>query len=152
MSPRQWVRISLACLLILAAAVSAAAAWLVPLPLPVFPGEGRAVQAALSLPASASQPSMEILDLSPGSREERAVENILSHYQIHRCLHTLTGLEEWEEPSVLIRTSEFSLAVADSCHVYLNGTLYRVGWLGEYQGRKLADELSWALGLGQCSI
>ena len=154
MSLRQWVRIWLVCLLVLAAAVSAAAAWLVPLPLPVFSVEGRAVQAALSLPVSSSQPSTEILDLSPVSREERAVENILSHYQSHRCLHTLTGLEEGEEPSVLIRTSEFSLAVADGCHVYLNGTLYRVGWLGEYRGRKLADELSWALGLaqGQCSM
>lgn len=97
---------------------------------------------------------MEIFDLAPGSREEQAVENILSHYQIHRCLHTLTGLDEGEEPSVLIRTSKFSLAVTDGCHIYLNGVLYRVGWLGEYRGRKLADELSWALGLKkeQCSM
>lgn len=158
MSLRQRVRIFLIFLFAVAAAMFAMAAYLFPLPFSGLPSDRGTLQTTLSTPVSrqgvSPQPSMEIFDLAPGSREEQAAENILSHYQVHRCLHTLTGLEEWEKPAFLIHTSKFSLAVADGCHVYLNGTLYRVGWLGEYRGRKLADELSWALGLKkeQCSM
>ena len=79
----------------------------------------------------------------------RAAE-ILSHYSVHRCVHTLTGLPD---PSgvaaVRLSSSQMSLSFPDHRHVMINGTVYRIGWLGDYRSLKLLDELSWALGVNE---
>lgn len=75
---------------------------------------------------------------------------ILSHYSVHRCVHTLTGLPN---PSgvhaIRLSNSHTYLSFPDHSHVMINGMVYRIGWLDDYQGLKLLDELSWALGVNE---
>ena len=145
----------LLCLLGTAALVLSLSAYLVPTAFPRMTGRQEPLCVSYHSPglAKTALPSQTVLELAPGSKEEQAVERILSHYQIHRCIHTLTGISG-DSPafSIRLKSSGTELSLTGCCHIRVNGTVYKVGWLGDYQGRKLSDELCWALGLNEINL
>ena len=153
--PHIRMRMVLLWLLGAAALILSLSAYFVPTSFPRMTNRQEPLHVSYHSPSMAKTalPSQTVLELIPGSSEEKAVERILSHYQIHRCIHTLTGISE-DSPvfSIRLKSSGTELSLSGCCHVRVNETVYRVGWLGDYQGQKLSDELCWALGLNKINL
>ena len=146
---------ALVCLLSAAAIILTLLVCIAPLPIP--PLDGSETDLPLSASSQAhvqlSAPVAKTRETALDADTRQAIQRILSHYRVHRCVHTFTGLSDAPESCGLrLSFSGGELSFPDHCHVRMNGTVYRVGWLGSYQGQKLMDELSWALRLNQTHL
>lgn len=146
---------ALVCLLSAAAIILTLLVCIAPLPIPPLDGSGT------DLPLSAfpqahvqlSAPVAKAQETALNADAQQAIRRILSHYRVHRCVHTFTGLSDDPESCGLrLSFSGAALSFPDRCHIRIDGTVYRVGWLGNYQGQKLMDELNWALRLNQTHL
>ena len=146
---------ALVCLLSAAAVTLIFLVYSAPLPIPPLGGSGT------DFPISASPQAHVQLSVSVAKTQEtalnadaqQAIQRILSHYRVHRCVHTFTGLSDAPESCGLrLSSSGAVLSFPDRCHIRIDGPVYRVGWLGNYQGQELMDELNWALRLNQTHL
>lgn len=146
---------ALVCLLSAAAIILTLLVCIAPLPIP--PLDGSETDLPLSASSQAhvqlSAPVAKTQETALNADAQQAIQRILSHYRVHRCVHTFTGLSDTSESCGLrLNSSAGELSFPDRCHIRIDATVYRVGWLGSYQGQKLMDELSWALRLNQTHL
>lgn len=146
---------ALVCLLSAAAIILTLLVCIAPLPIPPLDGSGTDLPLSASSQAHVqlSAPVAKAQETALNADAQQAIQRILSHYQVHRCVHTLTGLSDAPEScGIRLSSSAGELSFPDRCHIRIDATVYRVGWLGSYQGQKLMDELSWALRLNQTHL
>ena len=82
--------------------------------------------------------------------EFQKIIDILEKYTYRNCFDTLRNESFGRNQSVLITLTldTNNITLSDISTIIINGTFYKIGYLGDTKSRELTDELRIALGIG----